>query len=65
MHPLTYALILSDQNFTYLTEKGNYFIHGNTRDKEESRRVSAIKQNMEEVPYRTNAKNLGVNYQNV
>ena len=37
----------------------------NTHDKEEYRRASAIKQKMERVPYRTIAKNLGVNYRNV
>ena len=36
-----------------------------TRDKEEYRRASAIKQKMEGVPYRTIARNLGVNYRNV
>ena len=36
-----------------------------TKDKEEYRRASAIKQKMEGVPYRTIAKNLGVNYRNV
>ena len=36
-----------------------------TRDKEEYRRASAIKQKMEGVPYRTIAKNLCVNYRNV
>jgi len=36
-----------------------------TRDKEEYRRASAVKQKMEGVPYRTIAKNLGVNYRNV
>ena len=36
-----------------------------TSDKEEYRRASAIKQKMEGVPYRTIAKNLGVNYRNV
>ena len=35
------------------------------RDKEEYRRASAIKQKMEGVPYRTIARNLGVNYRNV
>ena len=37
------------------------------KDKEEyrRRRASAIKQKMEGVPYRTIAKNLGVNYLNV
>jgi transposase len=37
----------------------------NTHDKEEYRRASAIKQKMEGVPYRTIAKNLGINYRNV
>ena len=37
----------------------------NTHDKEEYRRASAIKQKMEGVPYRTIAKNLGVNFRNV
>ena len=37
----------------------------NTKDKEEYRRASAVKQKMEGVPYRTIAKNLGVNYRNV
>lgn len=36
-----------------------------TRDKEEYRRASAVKQKMEGVSYRTIAKNLGVNYRNV
>ena len=36
-----------------------------TKDKEEYRRASAIKQKMDGVPYRTIAKNLGVNYRNV
>jgi transposase len=36
-----------------------------TNVKEEYRRASAIKQKMEGVPYRTIAKNLGVNYRNV
>ena len=36
-----------------------------TRDKEEYRRASAIKQKMEGIPYRTIAKNLGVNYRNM
>jgi transposase len=36
-----------------------------TRDKEEYRRASGIKQKMEGIPYRTIAKNLGVNYRNV
>lgn len=36
-----------------------------TRDKEEYRRAFAIKQKIEGVPYRTIAKNLGVNYRSV
>jgi len=36
-----------------------------TRDKEEYRRASAIKQKLEGLPYRTIAKNLDVNYRNV
>ena len=35
------------------------------RDKEEYRRASAIKQKMEGIPYRTIARNVGVNYRNV
>jgi transposase len=36
-----------------------------TKDKEEFRRASAIKQKMDGVPYRTITKNLGVNYRNM
>ena len=36
-----------------------------THDKEEYRRASTIKQKAEGIPYRTIAKNLGVNYRNV
>ena len=36
-----------------------------TRDKEEYRRASAVKQKMEGVPYRTIVRNVGVNYRNV
>jgi len=36
-----------------------------TRDKEEYRRAYAVKQKMEGVPYRTIAKDIGVNYRNV
>jgi hypothetical protein len=37
-----------------------------THDKEEYRRASAIKQKMEgRIPYRTIARNVGVNYRNV
>jgi transposase len=37
----------------------------NTRNKEEYRRVVAVKQKMEGMSYRTIAKNLGVNHRNV
>ena len=36
-----------------------------TRNKEEYRRASAIKQKLECLPYRTIARNLDVNYRNV
>ncbi|MGB6534170.1 MAG: helix-turn-helix domain-containing protein, partial [Candidatus Nitrosopolaris sp.] len=36
-----------------------------TRNKEEYRRVSAIKQKLEGLPYMTIVKNLDVNYRNV
>lgn len=36
-----------------------------TRDKEEYRRAYAIKQKMEGIPYRTIAKDMGVNYRSV
>jgi transposase len=36
-----------------------------TRNKEEYRRASAIKQKLKGLPYRTIAKNLDVNYRNV
>jgi transposase len=36
-----------------------------TRNKEEYRRASAIKQKLEALPYRTIARNLDVNYRNV
>ena len=36
-----------------------------TRDKEEYRRASAIKQKLQGLPYRTIARNLNVNYRNV
>ena len=36
-----------------------------TRDKEEYRRASAIRQKLEGLPYRTIARNLDVNYRNV
>jgi transposase len=58
--PKSYILKLSDIQKKEL----NRFMKS-TRDKEEYRRASAIKQKMEGVPYRTIAKNLGVNYRNV
>jgi len=48
-----------------LQKKELFSFMKSTRDKEEYRRASAIKQKMEGVPYRTIAKNLGVNYRNV
>ncbi len=36
-----------------------------TRDKEEYRRAYAVKQKMEGIPYRTIAKDMGVNYRSV
>jgi transposase len=60
--PKSYILKLSDTQKKEL----NRFMKS-THDKEEYRRraSSAIKQKMEGVPYRTIAKNLGVNYRNV
>ena len=58
--PKSYILKLSDTQKKEL----NRFMKS-THDKEEYRRASAIKQKMEGVPYRTIAKNLGVNYRNV
>ena len=58
--PKSYILKLSDTQKKEL----NRFMKS-TRDKEEYRRASAIKQKMEGVPYRSIAKNLGVNYRNV
>ena len=58
--PKSYILKLSETQKKEL----NRFMKS-TRDKEEYRRASAIKQKMEGVPYRTIAKNLGVNYRNV
>ena len=40
------------------------FMRG-TKNKEEYRRASAVKQKLEGIPYRTIAKNLDVNYRNV
>ncbi|MGI9012200.1 MAG: helix-turn-helix domain-containing protein, partial [Nitrososphaeraceae archaeon] len=58
--PKSYILKLSDTQKKEL----NRFMKS-TRDKEEYRRASAIKQKMEGVPYRTIARNVGVNYRNV
>src|SRR5215204_6923687 len=58
--PKSYILKLSDIQKKEL----NRFMKS-TRDKEEYRRASAIKQKMEGVPYRTIAKNLSINYRNV
>jgi transposase len=58
--PKSYILKLSDIQKKEL----NKFMKS-TRDKEEYRRASAVKQKMEGIPYRTIAKNLGVNYRNV
>jgi len=58
--PKSYILKLSDTQKKELIR-----FMKSTRDKEEYRRASAIKQKMEGVPYRTIAKNLGVNYRNV
>jgi transposase len=58
--PKSYILKLSDIQKKEL----NKFMKS-TRDKEEYRRASAVKQKMEGIPYRTIAKNLDVNYRNV
>jgi transposase len=58
--PKNYILKLSD------TQKKELFrFMKNTKDKEEYRRASAVKQKMEGISYRIIAKNLGVNYRNV
>jgi transposase len=48
-----------------LQKKELFSFMKSTKDKEEYRRVSAIKQKMEGVPYRNIARNVGVNYRNV
>ena len=58
--PKSYILKLSDTQKKELVR-----FMKTTKDKEEYRRASAVKQKMEGVPYRTIAKNLGVNYRNV
>jgi transposase len=57
-HPLTLELSKEQKKELLLFMK-------RTRDKEEYRRAYAIKQKMEGVPYRTIAKDMGVNYRNV
>jgi len=46
-------------------KQGILYCWGNASNKEEYRRASAIKQNIEGIPYRTIARNLDVNYRNV
>ena len=58
--PKSYILKLSDTQ-----KKELISFMKSTRDKEEYRRASAIKQKMEGVPYRTIARNVSVNYRNV
>ena len=47
------------------TEKELHSFMKSTHDKEEYRRAYAIKQKMEGIPYRTIAKDMGVNYRSV
>jgi DNA invertase Pin-like site-specific DNA recombinase len=58
--PKSYILKLSDTQKKEL----NRFMKS-TRDKEEYRRASAVKQKMEGIPYRTIARNVDINYRNV
>src|SRR5574342_612681 len=58
--PKNYILKLSDTQKKELIR-----FMKNTKDKEEYRRASAIKQKMEGISYRTIARNVGVNYRNV
>ena len=61
MHvPKSYILKLSDTQ----KKKLNRFMKS-TKDKEEYRRASAIKQKMEGISYRTIARNVDVNYRTV
>jgi DNA-directed RNA polymerase specialized sigma24 family protein len=46
-------------------KKKELFHFMETSNKEEYRRASAIKQKLEGLPYRTIARNLDVNYENV
>ena len=58
-------ITLSDWNYLSIQKKELVSFMKNTRDKEEYRRASAIKQKTEGIPYRTIARNVGVNYRNV
>jgi transposase len=58
--PKNYILKLSDTQKKELIR-----FMKNTKDKEEYRRASAVKQKMEGISYRTIARNVGVNYRNV
>jgi transposase len=61
-----YAVSSSKTRIIQGTEKGIAFVYETyTHDKEEYRRAYAVKQKMEGVPYRTIAKDIGVNYSNV
>ena len=57
-HPLRLELSRVQKRELFLFMKS-------TREKEEYRRAYAVKQKMEGVPYRTIAKDIGVNYRNV
>ena len=57
-HPLKLELSKVQKRELFLFMKS-------TRDKEEYRRAYAVKQKMEGIPYRTIAKDIGVNYRNV
>ena len=58
--PKSYILKLSDTQKKELVR-----FMKTTKDKEEYRRASAVKQKMEGVPYRTIARNVDINYRNV
>lgn len=57
-HPLTLEVSKEQKKELFFFMKG-------THDKEEYRRAYAVKQKMEGVPYRTIAKDIGVNHRNV
>lgn len=57
-HPLTLEVSMVQKKELLLFMKS-------TRDKEEYRRAYAVKQKMEGIPYRTIAKDMGVNYRSV